>query len=199
MCAEKSEIERERERVAYHEAGHVVVFLEYGWLFEYVTILHSQVSGDQANPHVHSPWLQSMLEREDFAVRELDKVIMIRLAGMASERVRQNDWGPLAIEDMRQLDWMRCRDLYEETHRISLLDATSTFYPLLKKVQNLLATPSLQRRVEAIAQELLKHGRRTGDQVREAIEAAETSPRTSSCERGPAPPSRGGFGHGAMG
>ena len=170
------------ERVAYHEAGHVVAFLAFDYPFEYVTIFHPHGCGDESCPHVHAPFVEETQKQEKFQDQEVEQLIMIRLAGIAAERIRRNDDNktPLPLDDRRSMDYVRSGDLYEQVHGITT-DRGEQLRQLLDRVQGLLEKPRIWRQVEVVAQALLQLVRSTEvvrltfNEVRQIVDGVDQS------------------------
>jgi len=145
MCVEDDNRPITPEECAYHEVGHVVMFLKFNWLFDYVTICEPSGYGDKTVSKIQSPWFTALRLRNDLQLPEFEKAAMLLLAGTASERIHRNDNEALAPENRNSLDGQHFYMLHERFHDSVLPDREDEFRRLLRKVQGLAGNPRFGR------------------------------------------------------
>lgn len=152
------------ERIAFHEAGHAILGLSFGFLLKAVTIDASGVSAGKSSWH----------ENELTTDVDFENAITVAFGGMAAEQLRFGGYIPLGCSgDVNAIAWLsRKHSVYDGAAGGCTSDLLTK--RLKSRALELLSVPTTWSKVETLAAILLV--RRTIT-VNEAIGAigAETA------------------------
>lgn len=160
------------ERVAYHEAGHAVV----DNLFRHPIHRASIVSNEDMLGHVQrrgrTQRFVGKVEQFDYLFdvptrARLESEVMCMFAGVIAERRFTG----------KRHNWQGARsDLHEINGLVGRMAADNEFYAYRKwlktRAENIIYTPWIWSRIEAVAKALLDEKQMSGRRVREVINAA---------------------------
>jgi hypothetical protein len=162
---------RQRERVAYHEAGHAVAAYLLRRAFRYVTIIPKEGSQGHVMPR-QRPGGQPYQLGDDVADgRRAERMIMVLLAGITAEAIRYGRRPPR---------WIRQSDIAQAI-AWACCGAEPAVDPggpwcwiewLFRRTRYLLEAPRAWVAVEALAHALLQASRLSGPQARRIIQEA---------------------------
>ena len=178
----------DKERVAYHEAGHAVLYYEFGCAVEEVAIKPCEGREGEWEGHVEAAPLpdRPLPEAPQYGRvpgAKDEERIMAYLAGLAVDRIRAGKWGRLPRGILNDPDWERgrsdwhnmtqfCKTIFGDSSRAC--DTISAYlHWMLARAQWFFLEPKRWARVEAVAKALLESERLEGPKVKEIIERAK--------------------------
>lgn len=154
----------DRERAAYHEAGHAIMADAYGRRVVRVSIVEDEDTKGRVE-RLNPRWMQGIVYNlTPYREIALHKEIMVCLAGAAATGLHANyaTWRGTEVDRAIAADLV-LRVTGEEQEAAALVNW------LWIRTRNKLARPVVWPRVEAVATALLEHGELTGDEFRAVI------------------------------